>query len=226
MNYFSASVPPNEVERLEAVQFYVHLPLRHQIFQAVVGLTASVFRTPISIMSIVEDTQVQYPGSVGLPVPERMNRIDCICSAAIYTHDTTILRDLQQHPCPWVSPESQAQTSFEFYAGTPLLTEHDFAIGTLCVLDREDRLFPAADQELLRRLARLAMQLLELHRLRAEQPNAPMPEWLGIEALLTQAQQDLLHLAGAEQQPEREQLVQMLEQRIERIYDRARHYGW
>ena len=226
MIYPSASVPPNEVERLEAVQLYMHLPLRHQIFQAVVGLTAGVFGVPMSIMSIVEDTQVQYPGSVGLPVPERMERIDCICSAAVYTHDTTIFRDLQHHPCPWVSPASQAQTDFEFYAGTPLLSEHDFAIGTLCVLDRETRLFPPSDQELLRRLARMAMHLLDLHRLREEQPASPIPCWAEIETHLTTTTQAFLVLADPQQQPEREQLVRQLEQRIEWIYAHTHRTGW
>lgn len=215
MNYPSASVPPNEAERLKAVQPYLHLPLRNQIFQAVVGLTARAFVAPMSIMSIVEDTQVQYPGSIGLALPERMARVDCICSAAVYTHDTTIFRDLQQHPCPWVSPAAQAQTDFSFYAGTPLLTEHDFAIGTLCILDREARLLPPTDRNLLRVLARLAMHLLDLHRLGFVQPSAFVPCWPEIEERLATAAEALLALPNPGQQAERERLVQELHDHIE-----------
>lgn len=223
MHYPSASVPPNEAERLKAVQPYLHLPLRHQIFQAVVGLTARAFEAPMSIMSIVEDTQVQYPGSIGLALPERMARIDCICSAAVYTHDTTVFRDLQQHPCPWVSPAAQAQSDFSFYAGTPLLTEHDFAIGTLCILDRETRLLPPTDRNLLRVLARLAMQLLDLHRLGLAQPSAPVPCWPEIEARLTTATIALQHLAGPEQQEQRQQLVLQLQNNLESTYALTSH---
>ncbi|WBA40695.1 GAF domain-containing protein [Hymenobacter canadensis] len=217
MNYPSASLPPNEAERLKAIQPYLDLPLRHQIFQAVVVLTARAFVAPMSIMSIVEETQVQYLGSVGLALPERMARVDCICSAAVYTHDTTIFRDLQQQPCPWVSPAAQAQTDFSFYAGTPLLTEHDFAIGTLCILDREYRLFPSADRNLLRVLARLAMRLLDLQLLGLEQPSALVPCWPEIEARLTTTGEALLALPDPAQQAERERLVQQLNDYIEFI---------
>ncbi|MBT9393261.1 GAF domain-containing protein [Hymenobacter sp. NST-14] len=218
MIYPSASVPPNETERLEAVQLYAHLPLRHQIFQAVIELTAAVFGAPMSIMSIVEATQVQYPGSTGLVLPERMARLDCICSAAVYTHDTTIFHNLQLHPCPWVSPQAQAQTSFVFYAGTPLLTEHDFAIGTLCILDQESRPFAPTDQELLRRLARLAMYLLDLHRLGDDQSSAPIPCWEEIEDQLAATTHALTALAAPTQQPERSSLVEALEQHLDMVY--------
>ena len=180
----------------------------------------------MSLMSIVEATHVQYPGSIGLPVSERIPRIDCICSAAVYTHDTTIFRDLQQNPCPWVSPEAQAQTALTFYAGTPLFTEQDFAIGTLCILDRETRVFTPTDQELLRRLARLAMHLLDLHRLGEDQPNSPIPCWAEIEGKLAATTHQLAALTAPPQQPEREDLVQALEQHLDLVYLHTSRASW
>jgi len=178
--------PPNEAQRLLAVQPYAELLTKQQVFQSLVQLTARLFVAPMSIMSLVEAEEVQYPGNVGMPtLPPRLARIDCICSAAVYTSTTTVFPDLRAQPCPWVSPAAQAQTDFQFYAGHPLLTSAGYAIGTLCVLDAMPRAFTIAEQAVLQQLAELAMRLLDLHLLLARQA-APAPAvWAGIEARLT-----------------------------------------
>ncbi len=53
-----------------------------------------------------------------------------------------------------------------FYAGAPLLTPEGFAVGTLCVLDRQPRELRPAQIESLRALARQVMAQLELRRRR------------------------------------------------------------
>ena len=56
-----------------------------------------------------------------------------------------------------------------FYAGMPLVTEDGFALGTVCVADREPRTLDVAQREALRALARQAMSQLEFRRLRSTQ---------------------------------------------------------
>ncbi len=166
-------IPANETQRLHAVQPYAQLPSRQALFQAMVELTARLFQAPMSIMSIVQAEQVQYSGNVGLPrMPALLAREDCICSTAVYTNTTTIFSDLWAQPCPWVSPAAQAQRDFQFYAGHPLLTAEGYAIGTLCVLDEVPRTFRPEEEAVLRQLATLAMQLLDLHLLLAERASA------------------------------------------------------
>jgi GAF domain-containing protein len=177
--------PPNEAQRLLAVQPYAQLLTKQEVFQALVQLTARLFVVPMSIMSLVEAEEVQYPGNVGMPqLPLRLARIDCICSAAVYTSTTTVFSDLRTQPCPWVSPAAQAQTDFQFYAGHPLLTTAGYAIGTLCVLDAVPRAFTVAEQTVLQQLAELAMRLLDLHLLLAQQAVPAPAIWAGIEARL------------------------------------------
>lgn len=176
-------LPSNEAQRLQAVQPYLELPTRHEVFQEVVALTAQLFEAPISMMSLVEAEQVQYPGKVGFPtLPPQLARTECICSAAVYTSTTTIFPDLRAQPCPWVSPAAQAQDDFCFYAGHPLLTQTGYAVGTLCVLDVRPRAFSESDTDLLQRLAQVAMQLLELHLTATVLLDQPATLWDRIRA--------------------------------------------
>jgi GAF domain-containing protein len=49
-----------------------------------------------------------------------------------------------------------------FYAGTPLVNEDGYALGTLCVVDREPRELDPAQKEAISALGRLAMRQMEL----------------------------------------------------------------
>ncbi len=51
-----------------------------------------------------------------------------------------------------------------FYAGAPLINEDGFALGTLCVLDRQPRELDAEQKQALKSLRQLALKQMELRR--------------------------------------------------------------
>jgi len=51
-----------------------------------------------------------------------------------------------------------------FYAGAPLINEEGFALGTLCVIDRQARELDEAQKDALKSLSRLALGQMELRR--------------------------------------------------------------
>jgi GAF domain-containing protein len=51
-----------------------------------------------------------------------------------------------------------------FYAGAPLINEDGFALGTLCVLDRQPRELDLEQKQALKSLRQLALKQMELRR--------------------------------------------------------------
>ena len=51
-----------------------------------------------------------------------------------------------------------------FYAGAPLINEDGFALGTLCVLDRQPRELDPEQKQALKSLRQLALKQMELRR--------------------------------------------------------------
>ena len=51
-----------------------------------------------------------------------------------------------------------------FYAGAPLINEDGFALGTLCVLDRQPRELDPEQKQALKSLRQLALRQMELRR--------------------------------------------------------------
>jgi GAF domain-containing protein len=51
-----------------------------------------------------------------------------------------------------------------FYAGAPLINEDGFALGTLCVLDRQPRELDPEQKQALKSVRQLALKQMELRR--------------------------------------------------------------
>ena len=62
------------------------------------------------------------------------------------------------------NPLVTSEPRIRFYAGTPLVNEDGFALGTLCVVDREPRKLDDEQKEALKSLGRLALRQMELRK--------------------------------------------------------------
>lgn len=195
-----------EAERLRALKPYKALiDIHNKVFEQIARLTARLFATPMAQVSLVDAEEVVYPGNVGEPkLADRLARKDSICAVAVYKPGTTtVFPDLRAHPCQWLSVE--AQKDFAFYASYPLQTTTGQPIGSLCVLDRKPRNFGADEQLILRRMAGIAMRLLDLELI--AQPAQAPALWAAINAridLSLQRIETLTALARWETSPETE----------------------
>lgn len=152
--------------------------------EAIVEVAAATARTPIALISIVDDTDVWFPARVGLELPSAA-RDQSLCSVALESLDE-----------PFVVPDAQADDRFRdsplvtgppyirFYAGVPIATSDGFAIGVLSVIDTVPR--PALSSEergVLPLLAAQVEQRLELRRTATELERTTAALERGQEAL-------------------------------------------
>ncbi len=155
-------VPENETERLAALRAYGVLDTAPDAdFAALVNFIASMCGTPMAAVSLVDERRQWFKAAVGLEPRETVREI-AFCAHAIAAPDR-----------PLVVPDALADERFacnplvtgdphiRFYAGMPIVSHEGYALGTVCVLDREPRELSGFQLDALVVAARLIMTLIE-----------------------------------------------------------------
>ncbi len=157
-----APIPHNEPERLAALARY-HLdgPGREPAFDHAVQLAAETFGVPISLISIVSADLQCFKGNHGLGADQTPRDI-AFCSHAILRDDVLVVEDALHDPRFADNPLVQGDPHIRFYAGAPLRLRDGQVPGTLCLIDHRPRLFPERDRMMLRRLATVVIDLIEM----------------------------------------------------------------
>ena len=86
--------------------------------------------------------------------------------------EITIVPDATKDARFAANPLVKAEPKIRFYAGAPLVTEDNLALGTLCVLDHVPRKLTREQTDALRALSGLVMSHLELRRKQEELKTA------------------------------------------------------
>jgi len=100
---------------------------------------------------------------VGVQVRETPREVS-ICSHAIEQEDLFIVPDTLEDPRFRENALVLGEPHIRFYAGAPLISEDGFALGTLCVVDREPRELAEDQKNALLSLGRLALAQMELRQ--------------------------------------------------------------
>ncbi len=168
-----APKPTGEGERLAALREYQVLESEaEQAFDDLTQLAASLCRTPIALVSLIESERQWFKSKVGIQATECPRDIS-FCAYAILQSDLMMVRDTLADPRFAGNPLVLSEPKIRFYAGLPLFTaDGKHALGTLCVLDIVPRDLSGEQITALRALARQAEALLESCRLRAELKKA------------------------------------------------------
>jgi GAF domain-containing protein len=165
-------IPDNEKERLQALYHYRLLEsLPAGYFTNLAHIIAQSFDTPIALVSVVDKEEVLFPGNVGMEGTNAVPRGLSLCSLAVLEDQPTIFRDALKEPCLLSNPLVTGEFGLRFYAGAPILTKDGFALGTVCVVDKEPREFSAKEEAMLQSFADTAMAEIEL-RLKLLEKNA------------------------------------------------------
>lgn len=157
-------VPVNEADRLKALRrFKIFDTPSEEIFSAYTELAALTFRTPIGLMSFVDEDTVHYKQAFGVErTGQLVPRKNSPCSIAIMAKEVVLFRYALTDPCVLADEKNLAEAGYKFYAGAPLTTSDGFNIGMLAVVDRVPRTYSDEELDHLKRLASETMMEVQL----------------------------------------------------------------
>jgi GAF domain-containing protein len=153
-----------EAARLAALDRYAILDTDpEESFDALVILASYVCKTPMAMLSLLDDHRQWFKSSVGVQVRETPLEMS-ICAHAIKQQDLFVVPDTLQDARFRENPLVLGEPHIRFYAGAPLINEDGYALGTLCVLDRQPRELDLEQRQALKSLRQLALRQMELRR--------------------------------------------------------------
>ncbi len=158
------AIPSNEQERIAAFEAYnLWVELEHKEFKEIVSMAAYVCDTPISMISLVASDKQRFVGRIGLK-DEYTSRDVSFCAHAINNpNEPLFVEDARKDERFSGNPLVLADPNIVFYAGFPLVTPDEYALGTLCVIDSKPK---KLNTEQIRILKMLSNQIIRLFQLR------------------------------------------------------------
>jgi PAS domain S-box-containing protein len=149
-------------------------------FDRLTRLAARTLAAPIAIMNLVDADRQFCKSQVGLPEPLASQRVQSLegsmCRHAITSDRPLVIEDAGAHP---VARDSRPMREIGAvaYVGVPLITSDEYALGSLCVLDRKPRCWTEDEVATLQDLAAAVTTEVELRqeiglRQQAEQARA------------------------------------------------------
>lgn len=159
-----APKPPHEDARLAALRQYEILDTDPEIgFDDLTLLAASICQVPISAITLIDQERQWFKSRIGLPASETPLE-QSFCAYAILRPETLVVPDTTLDQTFRDHPAAVGEDGIRFYAGAPLVTPEGFALGTICVADREAREMSEEQRRALEALARQVGTQLELRR--------------------------------------------------------------
>lgn len=131
--------PHNETERLEFLKSLNILDsLPEQSFDTITSLASDICKTPIATISLVDDSRQWFKSKVGLNASETPRDIS-FCGHAILGQKIFEVPNALDDDRFCDNPLVTGEPNIRFYAGIPLISSNQYALGTLCVIDNKPR---------------------------------------------------------------------------------------
>jgi PAS domain S-box-containing protein len=160
--------------------------LPEQVYDDLTQLAADICGTPIALISLVDKDRQWFKSRVGLEATETPRDIS-FCGHAVAAKATLNIPDARQDPRFADNPLVASDPNIRFYAGVPLITHDNFALGTLCAIDTQTRNLTDTQIRQLETLSRLVINQLEL-RLNRSSTESQLDEVLSLkQAILDNA---------------------------------------
>jgi GAF domain-containing protein len=158
----SIDLSSEDAARLTAVRRYEVLDTPPDgAFDRITSLAARIFEVPISIVSIVDHDRIWFKSHHGIDV-EQIDREPGLCASAIMQKEPWVVSDASVDPRTLTNSLVCGDLGLRFYVGIPLCTSDGHNLGTFNIIDVEPREFGDDDLEVMKDLAAVIMDELEL----------------------------------------------------------------
>ena len=172
---FKIPVPRDEKLRLAALHRYDILDTPpEKTFDSITALASHVCKTPIALLVLIDQDRQWFKAKVGVRLKETPREF-AFCAHPIMQRALFIIPDMTRDKRFAANPFVASGPRCRFYAGAPLVTPDNRALGTLCVIDKVRRTLTAAQKKDLLALSRLVMTELELRRSLREERRIKKP---------------------------------------------------
>lgn len=170
-----APVPLDEPERLRRLlRLGIGEGQRHDFLNVVTAIAATTLGSPISLVSLVEESRQFFLARHGLDA-SATDRSLSFCGHCVTSRQPLVVDDAYNDPRFAGNPLVGGQPHVRAYLGVPLFAgPAQSAIGTLCVIDHSARAWSQAEQLQVARLASLVESYLDQLTYRRVWDDSPL----------------------------------------------------
>jgi len=153
-----------EAKRMEAVRSLDILDSEKEIaFDEIAQIAAHICNTPIALISIIDQDRQWFKASVGLDAAETPREY-AFCEHAICDSVPLVVPNALEDARFAENPFVTGTPWIRAYVGAPLITATGEALGTVCAIDTEPRMFGPAHVDALVSLARCSVAMLAVRK--------------------------------------------------------------
>jgi GAF domain-containing protein len=155
--------PDPEAARLAAVRDYNLLDTPPDAeFDRITALAARIFDVPVAVISIVDDDRVWLKSRHGIDVAE-LDRARGLGATGSLHEQTLVIEDIATDSRT-AHLAGTDDSTFQFYAGVPLITPDDHNLGSFAIADIRPRRMTPTDVATLEDLAAMVLHEMALRR--------------------------------------------------------------
>ena len=155
-------LPPNELDRLQKLKSLCILDTEPEaVFDGITTLASQICECPIVFLSLIDTDRQWFKSLIGFSDTSTPRDI-AFCAETILGSSPFVIPDITKEPRYATHPLVQGPPHAKFYAGAPIITKDNFAIGSLCVLHTEPHDLTPQQLSALRMLAEQSARHIEM----------------------------------------------------------------
>lgn len=192
-------IPANEAQRLSTLREIGILDTPYEErFDRITRLTRHLLQVPIALVSLVDETRQWFKSHPGLSARQTPRDVS-FCAHAICEPGSFVVPNALNDERFAANPLVVGPPAIRFYAAHTLEARNGSQLGTLCIIDSKPRTLGETEKELLRELAGLVedeLNMVHISRMQEQLVKLKAAEQALIEqAAQLREQADLLNLA-------------------------------
>ncbi len=131
-------------------------------FELLTGIMRRVFRVPVAVVSLVDDTRVYHLPNISLLEHQYTDKEKSICSLPFMLRETIVIEDLERDEDLSFKLYEEYQKGIRFFAGVPVTSVEGKLSGAVCLMDTKPGKFSLENKELLQEFAKMTANEIDL----------------------------------------------------------------